>query len=84
MAIETARVLQEIEKHLTQAKTAQPGTVREPIAAIRALCDLVLDDAQQPEAPPRAVRLSSPEPVQVTSLNKLEEDDANGDSLFEF
>lgn len=84
MAIETAHVMQQIEKHLSQAKTADPAKQRESIAAIRALCELVLDDSGKVASAPRTLPLSAPAPAPVTSLNKLEEDDANKDSIFEF
>lgn len=85
MAIEAVRILTEIEKHTAQAKNAEPARVRESVAAIRALCDLLLNDEALPESSrPKATPLASPQVKTVPSINKLKEEDANGDSLFEF
>lgn len=85
MAIEAVRILTEIEKHTAQAKNAEPARVRESVAAIRALCDLLLNDEPLPESSrPKAMPLASPQVQTVSSINKLKEEDANGDSLFEF
>lgn len=87
MAIDAARILMEIDKHTKQARTADPAKMRESVAAIRALCDLLLNDGPAAkEEPPRAMPLAAAQPQQppVLSVNKLKEDDANGDSLFEF
>lgn len=85
MAIEAVRILTEIEKHTAQAKNAEPARVRESVAAIRALCDLLLNDEPLPESSrPKALPLASPQVQTVSSINKLKEEDANGDSLFEF
>ncbi len=87
MAIGQERVITEIEKHARQARSGDSAKMRESVAAIRALCDLLLEsDEQQPASPaPRAVPLAaSPSPQPVLSEKKLEEDGANGDSLFEF
>ncbi|UJF26313.1 YwdI family protein [Planococcus sp. 107-1] len=85
MAIEAVRILTEIEKHTVQAKNAEPARVRESVAAIRALCDLLLNDEPLPESSrPKAMPLASPQVQTVSSINKLKEEDANGDSLFEF
>ncbi|MEK5079182.1 YwdI family protein [Solibacillus sp. FSL W7-1436] len=72
------------------AQAATEQQAREKLAAIRALCDVVLDE-----------KISSPKPASINSMSatisspvytqpvavpaqKLEEDDANGDSLFDF
>ncbi|WP_203332117.1 YwdI family protein [Planococcus beigongshangi] len=86
MTVGHERVIAEIEKHARQARMGDSAKMRESLAAIRALCDLVLEGEQQPGArAPRAIPLSaSPAPQPVLSEKKLEEDGANGDSLFEF
>ncbi|CEG21883.1 hypothetical protein BN1080_00802 [Planococcus massiliensis] len=85
MAIEAVRIVTEIEKHAAQAKNAEPAKVRESVAAIRALCDLLLNDEPLAESSrPKAMPLASPQVQTVSSVNKLKEEDANGDSLFEF
>lgn len=86
MAIDNMRILNEIDRHTTRARNGDPAKVRDSVAAIRALCDLLLED-DQPAADketPRAVPLASPQPQTVSAVNKLKEEDANGDSLFEF
>lgn len=85
MAIDAARVLMEIEKHTMNARTADPAKMRESVAAIRALCDLLLDEGPGKEQqPPRAMPLTSPQVPSVSTVNKVKEEDANGDSLFDF
>ncbi len=86
MAIDTARILSEIDKHIIRARSGDAAKVRDSVVAIRALCDLLLEDDQSMSdiQAPRAVPLSSPQPQTVTAVNKLKEEDANGDSLFEF
>lgn len=84
-------IVKQIEKLTTEAAhAATEQQAREKLAAIRALCDVVLDE-----------KISSPKPVSINSMSttisspvytqpvaipaqKLEEDDANGDSLFDF
>lgn len=84
-------IVKQIEKLTTEAAhAATEQQAREKLAAIRALCDVVLDE-----------KISSPKPASINSMSttisssvytqpvavpaqKLEEDDANGDSLFDF
>lgn len=84
-------IVKQIEKLTTEAAHASTEQqAREKLAAIRALCDVVLDE-----------KISSPKPASINSMSstilspvytqpvaipaqKLEEDDANGDSLFDF
>lgn len=86
MTVGHERVIAEIEKHARQARAGDDAKMRESLAAIRALCDLLLEGEQQPATTaPRAIPLTaSPAPQPVLSEKKLEEDGANGDSLFEF
>ena len=86
MAIGHERVITEIEKHARQARSGDAAKMRESVAAIRALCDLLLEADHQLAAPtPRAVPMSaSPAAQPVLSEKKLVEEGANGDSLFEF
>lgn len=88
MAVGHERVIAEIEKHARQARAGDAAKMRESLAAIRALCDLLLEGEEPPAAKgpaPRTIPLSaSPAPQPVLSEKKLEEEGANGDSLFEF
>lgn len=88
MGIETTRILDEIDKHTARAREGEPEKIRESLAAIRALCDLLLEDGIQAPKKPRAMPLAVSEPVNrpqsVPSATRLQEEGANGDSLFEF
>ena len=89
-------IVQQIAKLTAQAnETQNEQQIREQLSAIRALCDVVLSDKTSntkvsPVVPSEAniVHRSSPTPVFtqpiVTPSQKLEEDDANGDSIFDF
>jgi len=87
MGIEATRILDEIDKHTARAREGEPEKIRESLAAIRALCDLLLEEGAQAPKKPRAMPLQV-EPVNrpqtVPSATRLKEEDANGDSLFEF
>lgn len=88
--------MQQIAKLTAQANEAQnEQQIREQLSAIRALCDVVLSDQttstkdfQATQNKTNFVNLSSPTPVYtqpvVMPSQKLEEDDANGDSIFDF
>ncbi|WP_088007663.1 YwdI family protein [Indiicoccus explosivorum] len=90
MNIPAERVLTEIERHLENARPEDAGNVRETLSAIRALCDIVLSGQQPPEPrkPPAVRQLDAPAPAPAASPalreTPLQEDDANGDSLFDF
>lgn len=81
-------VVQQIEKHITHAKQgATEQQLREQLAAIHTLCELVLQGQGQGQAQPQpkttAVTMLS-SPVTVSTSAKLQEQDANGESLFDF
>ena len=91
------KIVQQIAQLTAQANEVQnEQQIREQLSAIRALCDLVLSDKTAntkvspvvPSAAKFSHHLSSPTPVFtqpiVTPSQKLEEDDANGDSIFDF
>jgi len=73
---------------------ASEQKVRERLMAIRTLCDLVLDEAPAearrvaavPVQPMQKVvqPIQTMQPTTIQNSTKLEEDDANGDSLFDF
>lgn len=82
--ISSDQLLKEIEQQVALAKQApNEQTKREAVAAVRALCNVMLSDSPTftPSAP-KAIQLQQP----VTSLNEqpLQEADANGESLFDF
>ncbi|MFS0821266.1 YwdI family protein [Bacillus sp. 1P02SD] len=95
MNISVDKILDKMQQELHVAKNeASEQKVRERLMAIRTLCDLVLD-----EAPAEARRLETVQvqpmqkvvqpiqtmqPTTIQNSTKLEEDDANGDSLFDF
>lgn len=84
-------IIKQIEKLTTEAAhAATEQQAREKLAAIRALCDVVLDEkfSSPKSASINSVSttISSPvytQPVAIPA-QKLDEDDANGDSLFDF
>jgi hypothetical protein len=90
------KILDKMQQELLRAKSEESEQkVRERLMAIRTLCDLVLDEAPAegkrveavPVQPVRQVVQSIPTMPQTTTIQnttKLEEDDANGDSLFDF
>lgn len=87
MGIETTRILDEIDKHTARAREGEPEKIRESLAAIRALCDLLLEDGMKAPRKPRAMPLQTETatgPQSVPAATRLQEEGANGDSLFEF
>lgn len=86
-------IVKQIEKHAIQVKqTRDEQQIREQLSAIRALCEVVLDDGQPVAKPSVAaatvhnIQQSSmmiSQPL-VTASQKLEEEDANGESFFDF
>lgn len=94
--IPMSRVVTEIEKHVAVAKgRGDEQSIRESLVAIRALCDVAL--TEQTEVKQQAVPIQYAQPVQhvhavqptssVSSISageRMKEDDANGDSLFDF
>ena len=89
-------IVTEIAKHITQAQsTTSDAQIREELSAIRALCDVALhrEGAKLPSSPsfPKTMTNVNPLPQQTSGqvspslmVNKLQEDDANGDSIFDF
>ncbi|GAJ43581.1 hypothetical protein GT2_10_01420 [Parageobacillus thermoglucosidasius NBRC 107763] len=84
--IPIAAILTKMEEQLRQAKTAaSQQRLREHIAAVRALCDLVLEKEEAKET--AAVSSAAVVPLSIPQ-GKSERidigDDANGPSLFDF
>lgn len=75
-------VLLEIERQVSAAKRVQSeAEIKASLTAIQALCNVALNNhIEQPQ------RLSQAQVVtpQTIAQSKLEEEDANGDSLFDF
>lgn len=74
-------VLLEIERQMSAAKQGQSeADIKASLTAIQALCNVALNNPIEPQ------RLSQAQVVtpQTITQPKLEEDDANGDSLFDF
>ena len=87
-------VLASLEKHIARAKQADTEQqMREELSAIKALCDVVLNTAttqtknaqthQQQVQTVKSVSLTMPQSV-IQNQPKLQEDGANGDSIFDF
>ena len=81
-------ILAQIDKLTAEARQLPAQQAREKFAAIQALCEVVLAEAtavtpQQTVAPVTKPAPVFTQPVAIPS-QKLQEDDANGDSLFDF
>lgn len=76
--ISNEQILNQIEKQIHKAKMETNGqATREAFAAIRALCDVVLDSTTS-VSPIQSAPVISAQPI------TLKENDANGESLFDF
>lgn len=84
-------LLQALAQQLQQAQTGDVQTTREALSAMRALCDVALaantatsvSQTTSYVSPP----MSSPPVQSMSSLQttkRVEEDGANGDSIFDF
>lgn len=85
-------ILNEIEKHTRIAKGANDNQlIREHIVAIRALCDVLLAEQNSNKTVTfqKNEELGNVQSIQMKNTaslpsNKLKEEDANGESLFDF
>jgi hypothetical protein len=78
-------VLTKMEEQLRQARTtASPHRLREHIAIVRALCDLVLEEEVREMAVSPSTEVSPFSITQEKSERIEIGDDANGPSLFDF
>lgn len=78
------QLLMQIDKHLKNARiNGNEQSVRESLVAIKAICDVGLE-AQIPSqaSPTRSVQTTST--ILPTQPVALKEEDANGESLFDF
>jgi RNase P/RNase MRP subunit p30 len=88
MAISINQLLEKIESELHKAKQAGSiAKVRENVHSIKVLCELILEERDS-DLLKQAVGVtqSIPQVVAVPTLTtkKLQEDEANGESLFDF
>lgn len=75
-------LLKQLEQHVLQAKNAvHEQEMREHLSAVRALCDVVLTAQSKPQiaALPQVMT-----PQTTAQATPLQENGANGDSLFDF
>lgn len=87
-------IAKQIEKLATEASNASNDQqIREKLTAIRALCEVVLDETNVPQKAQNygmANGISTVSPIVsyaqpvMPSSQKLKEDGANGESLFDF
>jgi hypothetical protein len=84
--ISKEQILKKMEIELESAKQSNdPRTVHDHLVAIRTLCDLLLETSSLPETVPQIVRQPSPSVLMPQSSRTLwDEDDANGESIFDF
>jgi hypothetical protein len=78
MQVSIEAILNKMQSELSRAKQQQDD-VREHVAALRALCDLVLDTRKEPT-------LSKLPPTSIKETQRIyeEEEEANGNSLLDF
>ena len=87
-------IIAQIEQAVQQAKHAQSEQqMREQLTAVKALCEVVLGQQapyitnklvqQRQEVQPISVQ-QAPVMQQANAASKLQEPDANGDSIFDF
>lgn len=84
-------VLVQMEQLVQSAKdTPNEQHMREQLAAVKALCEVVLGQAEKPQRMASAVQAAPIQQSQHTliqqtaSSDRLNEPDANGDSIFDF
>lgn len=84
--IPIAAILTKMEEQLRQAKVAaSPQRLREHVAAVRALCDLVLEKEEEKETAVTSVAAAAPLSIPQGKSERIDiGDDANGPSLFDF
>ncbi|TQR21109.1 YwdI family protein [Psychrobacillus vulpis] len=76
------QIVIQIEKQLHKAKLeTNEQTTREAFAAIRALCEVALDSSTPVTPSSSFVQTNQ---VMSTQSTAVKEDDANGESLFDF
>jgi len=90
--ISVEKVIQQIENELHKAKvsTQKPGQLRERIASIRSLCELLLEDESNVEVPKNIVTSSIVQSIpsqpimsRPSAMPKLDDSEQSG-SLLDF
>lgn len=90
MNIPVSRLLGKMNEEIHKAHGAADGEkVREHLRVVRALCDLVLEQEEHSMPEPSPPAFMSPAAVQPSAMPAvkpiaLKEEEANGDSLFDF
>ncbi|HJV17148.1 MAG TPA: YwdI family protein [Bacillales bacterium] len=91
MKISVQRLLAKIDEELKLAKSnVDEKSLRENVYSIKILCELILDEKQlenTSETIKSSVAVQQPYATSFSVMNqpkKLNDDDANGDSLFDF
>ena len=84
--IPLSRVVAEIEKQVSAARLrGDESAIRESLVAIRALCNVALEEqVETRQAEPLRITQTAPAGTSVSAGERMKEDDANGDSLFDF
>lgn len=85
--ISTERIIEEMQRQLNYAKNADDEqAVREALTAIRALCQVVLvsEKKEEPIITPRTMQITHKPRISSLESRPLEEEDANGGSIFDF
>lgn len=86
MKISLHKLLQKMEEEVKQAQASTSETkTRERIQAIKTLCELVLDEPESKQDQFKAATPTLAQPLTVNQPQRLQVDDeANGESLFDF
>lgn len=92
MNISIQKLLGKIEQELQEAKESSTAArMRERVHAIQSLCELILEDSEMERAPFAPTNIVSPpivqqnQPATIQQSKRMQTDDnANGDSLFDF
>ena len=84
--IPLSRVVAEIEKQVSAARLrGEESAIRESLVAIRALCNVALEEqVETRQTEPARIAQTAPAMTAVSTGERIKEDDANGDSLFDF
>ncbi|QDP41710.1 YwdI family protein [Radiobacillus deserti] len=89
MPIQDESVLRKMEAEIQKALQSKnhSGKLREHVRAVKLMADLILDDQQtwtEGEPIPPMPAPSQTEKVQLSNGERLKDEDANGDSIFDF